>query len=112
MYRQSERARWIKPASAAATVASRTAARSPSKCRVEVSTAPLRLAQPKQTIPTGFAGVPPEGPATPVTATARSAVLLASAPEAISAATASSKSTKPFCARERHNLISVRRLRN
>jgi hypothetical protein len=31
---------------------------------------PSRAAQPKQTIPTGLAGVPPSGPATPVIATA------------------------------------------
>ncbi len=40
-------------------------------------------------MPTGFAGVPPPGPAIPVTATASVAALRASAPSAISRATAS-----------------------
>ena len=46
-------------------------------------------AQPMQTMPTGFAGVPPVGPATPDTATATSARLRASAPSAISHTVAS-----------------------
>ena len=46
---------------------------------------------------TGFAGVPPSGPATPVTATARSAPLCSRAPRAISAAVCSL--TAPCAAR-------------
>lgn len=47
-----------------------------------------------QTVPTGVSGLPPEGPATPVTATATSAPLTASAPEAI--AEAVSRLTTPY----------------
>jgi hypothetical protein len=48
-----------------------------------------RTAHAKHTSPTGFSGVPPAGPATPVTATATSAPLRAKAPAAISRAVAS-----------------------
>ncbi len=49
----------------------------------------MRLLQPKQTMPTGFSGVPPVGPATPVIDSATWARLLSSAPSAIAWATSS-----------------------
>ena len=61
------------PAKACATVAARTAARSPGRCSNSVCTMPRRSAQASHTVPTGFSAEPPVGPATPVTATAMSA---------------------------------------
>ena len=50
--------------------------------------APL-MHQPNQTVPTGFSGLPPLGPATPVTATDTCALDLSTAPMAMAWATAS-----------------------
>jgi hypothetical protein len=52
-----------------ATVAlrSRTSERPPGSWVVRVSSGPSRPAIAKQTVPTGFSGVPPSGPAMPVT---------------------------------------------
>ena len=55
------------------TVAARMAVRSPGKtCRSVIAGVPVR-ASPNQTRPTGLSALPPEGPATPVTATAMAA---------------------------------------
>jgi hypothetical protein len=53
----------IRPSSATTTEASRTAARSPANRRVHERNGPPGRAHAKQTIPTGFSGDPPEGPA-------------------------------------------------
>ena len=76
-------------ASAASTDWARTESRSPSNwwCSDRVL-APFR-AQAKCTSPTGFSAVPPVGPATPVTATPRSAGEFAIAPSAITRTTGS-----------------------
>src|SRR5439155_11795030 len=84
------------PSRASATVASRTASRSPGKRRETASTLPSRVAHASQTSPTGLSGVPPAGPAMPVTATAMSAWLRSSAPATISRTVASL--TAPNCA--------------
>jgi hypothetical protein len=72
----------------------RTDARSPSKRCVAAFThgalpGSRRMAHAKQTVPTGLSGVPPSGPAMPVTATATCAALCDSAPIAIARATGS-----------------------
>src|SRR6185312_17342632 len=77
--RSNSSARWV--------AASRTAARSPAKICRSVTIAPPRRPLPNQTRPTGLAGVPPPGPATPVIATESSTGACASAPAAIAAAT-------------------------
>src|SRR5690606_28871488 len=61
-----------KRSSANATLWRRTASRSPAKRRLSAGAA-SPTAQPNQTSPTGFSGVPPLGPAMPLTATAQSA---------------------------------------
>ena len=75
------------PASAPRPTPRATAARSPGKCaRSRSSTAPVpRAPRRSRPCPPASSGVPPPGPATPVTATARSAPLRASAPAAIAA---------------------------
>ena len=50
------------------------------KWQVYASQPPSRCAQAKQTMPTGFSGVPPVGPAMPVMATAESARLAPARP--------------------------------
>src|SRR5665213_2287761 len=72
--------------SAVATAARRTASRSPLKRSSTAISAPPRCARANQTSPTGLSGVPPSGPATPVTATASVAPLKCNAPEAICSA--------------------------
>ena len=54
----------------------------------EASLGSSRRATAKITVPTGLLGLPPSGPATPVIATATSALLRLSAPFAIAQATA------------------------
>ena len=49
----------------------------------------MRHAQAVQTVPTGFAAVPPAGPATPLTATANSAPERSKAPCAMASTAAS-----------------------
>src|SRR5262249_18550368 len=78
-----------RPRSAAATDCRRTLLRPPAKRRTALRVAPFFLAHAKHTIPTGFSGVPPAGPATPVTAIASCARLRFKAPEAISLAVCS-----------------------
>ena len=73
--------------SARATERSRTAARSPLALSSVASASPPRAAVAIQTVPTGLAGVPPSGPAMPVTATAKPAGERASTPSAIARAT-------------------------
>jgi hypothetical protein len=51
--------------------------------------------KPKQTVPTGFSGVPPEGPAMPVTLKAQALLLAVRAPSAMALAHASL--TAPYC---------------
>src|SRR4051812_2160840 len=70
------------------TVASRTAGRSPSKCISSLDRRPA-TEKPNHTVPTGFSGLPPLGPATPVTATLTCACEWRSAPNAIARATTS-----------------------
>ncbi len=73
-----------------ATEAARTRSRpnAPNSIRL-CTTGPFLRAQAKWTRPSGFSGVPPPGPATPVMATERSARLCASAPSAMASATGS-----------------------
>src|SRR5690606_22975118 len=59
----------ISPRNACATVRRRTVSRSPRKRRVSTTHFPGSRAHAKHTVPTGFSGVPPPGPATPETAT-------------------------------------------
>ena len=73
---------------ACCTVASRTAARSPSNFRVSLLSRPSTW-NPNHTVPTGLSGVPPVGPATPVTATLTCARECRTAPNAIARATTS-----------------------
>ena len=68
-------------------VRSRTIARSPGSCTVRSSRPPPASATLRQTIPTGFSGVPPPGPATPVMPTPTAAPKRAAAPSASAAAT-------------------------
>src|SRR5262249_20289641 len=75
--------------SARLTEAARTAARSPGKTWRSTEGAPPRRAQPIKTSPTGLVGVPPPGPAMPVTEMTISAREWARAPSAIAAATSS-----------------------
>ena len=56
-------------------------------CSSVASAAPPRAAVASHTVPTGLSGVPPPGPAMPVTATAKLAGERASAPSAIARAT-------------------------
>ena len=65
-----------------------TRARSPGKWKVAVAV-PSGVAKAMQTVPTGFSGVPPEGPAMPDVATAQSAPSALRAPSAICRATGS-----------------------
>src|SRR5262249_43168917 len=76
------------PSSATITDWRRMLSRSPENRRVSERTPPA-LAQAKHTVPTGFSGVPPVGPATPVMDTATLALLRSSAPRAISLAVSS-----------------------
>src|SRR6266702_3266326 len=73
-----------RPFSANTTDCRRTLSRPPRKRRVTLSIAPRFRDHAKHTVPTGFAFVPPAGPATPVTAIETCARLRASAPAAIS----------------------------
>ena len=70
-------------ASACWTVCARTAARSPRSCSNSARAGSPRCAMASQTVPTGFPGVAPPGPAMPVTATATWRSEWASAPSAI-----------------------------
>src|SRR5215472_1192052 len=72
--------------SAICRAARRTAERSPSNTRRSVRVGPSRRANPTMTSPTGLAGLPPPGPATPVTEIARSTGARATAPSAIAPA--------------------------
>ena len=55
------------PRRAATTEAARTCSRSPEKCAHTADT-PAGVPQASQTVPTGLSGVPPPGPAIPLTA--------------------------------------------
>ncbi|EHP39129.1 orotidine 5'-phosphate decarboxylase [Cupriavidus basilensis OR16] len=66
----------------------RICCRSPRKRCVSILVV-MRLLQPKHTMPTGFSGVPPVGPATPVIDSATWARLLSRAPSAMARATSS-----------------------
>ena len=84
-------------ANASAVVASRTACLSPEKTwRMLMHCAGFLEAHASQTVPTGFSGLPPVGPATPVTATLKLAFECAKAPKAMAFATSSL--TAPCCA--------------
>ena len=79
-------------ASAQRTVLRRTASRSPRKCLRSTPNAGAchaSSAQQNHTVPTGFPGPPPSGPAMPVTATAYEAPVRLIAPRAMARATAS-----------------------
>src|SRR3954452_14697770 len=78
---RSARRRW----SAVTVARTRTCPRSPGRSSMRASD-PSGPAACRWTSPTGFSGVPPSGPATPVTATATSAPSRARAPAAIAAA--------------------------
>jgi SHS family lactate transporter-like MFS transporter len=69
---------------------------------------PLRVAQAKHTVPTGFPGTPPPGPAIPLIASDRSAALCVSTPFAISSTVASL--TAPAVSRVAAETPSISRL--
>ena len=66
---------------------SRTSGRAPGNCSERITVTPSASRTQNQTVPTGFSGVPPSGPATPVIATAVSAPNRSTAPSAIASAT-------------------------
>ena len=76
------------------TDASTTSLRSPSICSIQ-DLQPFGPATEKQTVPTGVNAVPPDGPAIPVVAIAKSTLRRSLHPRAIDSAT--SQLTTPCC---------------
>src|SRR5690606_26100510 len=86
--RPDSRSRRYRSQSAHCAARARTSDRVPKKIVCIVRTSP-DIAVPKQTVPTGLSGVPPAGPAMPVTATESPVPIRAQAPAAMAAATSS-----------------------